>query len=101
MKRYAGYVNGKALVIEDERIQRDLMAGTPEWGIDSAATRGLAEAMLTDALGDVRVAVALAGPFSTAVLVAIPPRTPWTMSASVVLAMAAMLGWKSPEQVAA
>lgn len=102
MKRYAGYINGRVMVIEAERLSGDLpmrldlaqWSASPDWGSDTAGTRQLAIAVLANALGDDRAAVALGEMFATSVLQRLPARTFWTMSDNVVRALAENMGWR-------
>lgn len=69
----------------------DLISKSPTgfaWGFAGSGPHQLAVALLADAIGDDRVALALMSPFAHRVLASIPADEPWSMSDTVVRSVA-------------
>lgn len=92
---YIGMEDGSVVVANPEGERMLTVPPPPEgtfaWGVNDSATRSLAQALLYDAIADWRIAQALAQPFAAATLNCIPYRQPWSMSDTVVRAVAASL----------
>mgnify|MGYP000848299483 FL=1 len=80
---------GKSETPLDPRF--DLVRKSPTgfaWGFAGSGPHQLALALLADATGDDRVALALMSPFAHRVLASIPADEPWSMSDTIVRSLA-------------